>query len=116
MRRDSIFYQLFRQLPTLLFELVPEPPDRAEQYTFDSVEVKETAFRIDGVFIPPSSSGIIYFCEVQFQTDELLYERMLSEIAIYTYRHRNSFSDWRAVAIYPSRSLEQLNKSVVIEM
>jgi predicted transposase YdaD len=41
---------------------------------------------------------------------------MLSEISIYTYRHRSSFSDWRAVVIYPSRSLEQLNKSVVREM
>jgi predicted transposase/invertase (TIGR01784 family) len=116
MRRDSIFYQLFRQLPTLLFELIPHPPDNAERYTFDSVEVKETAFRIDGVFIPPDASEIIYFCEVQFQLDKLLYERMLSEISIYTYRHRSSFSDWRAVVIYPSRSLEQLNKSVVREM
>jgi predicted transposase/invertase (TIGR01784 family) len=116
MRRDSIFYQLFRQLPTLLFELIPQPPDNANRYTFDSVEVKETAFRIDGVFIPPDSAGIVYFCEVQFQPDQLLYERMLSEISIYTYRHRSSFSDWRAVVIYPSRSLEQLNKSFVREM
>jgi predicted transposase YdaD len=44
MRRDSIFYQLFRQLPTLLFELIPQAPDNADRYTFDSVEVKETAF------------------------------------------------------------------------
>jgi predicted transposase/invertase (TIGR01784 family) len=116
MRRDTIFYQLFRQSPTLLFELVSHPPQNANQYTFDSIEVKETAFRIDGVFIPPDSAGIVYFCEVQFQPDELLYERMLSEISIYTYRHRSSFSDWRAVAIYPSRSLEQSNKAVVAEM
>lgn len=116
MRRDTIFYQLFRQLPALLFDLISYPPQNANQYIFDSVEVKETAFRIDGVFIPPDASEIIYFCEVQFQTDKLLYERMLSEISIYTYRHRSSFSDWRAVVIYPSRSLEQLNKSVVSEM
>jgi predicted transposase/invertase (TIGR01784 family) len=116
MRRDTIFYQLFRQSPALLFDLISYPPHNANQYIFDSIEVKETAFRIDGVFIPPDPSEIVYFCEVQFQLDELLYERMLSEISIYTYRHRNSFSDWRAVAIYPSRSLEQLNKSVVREM
>jgi predicted transposase/invertase (TIGR01784 family) len=116
MRRDTIFYQLFRQFPTLLFELLSQPPADAERYIFDSVEVKETAFRIDGVFIPPDSAGIIYFVEVQFQPDELLYERMLSEISIYTYRHRQNFFDWRAVAIYPSRSLEQSSKEVVIEM
>jgi predicted transposase/invertase (TIGR01784 family) len=116
MRRDTIFYQLFRQSPALLFDLISYPPQNANEYIFDSIEVKETAFRIDGVFIPPDPSEIVYFCEVQFQPDELLYERMLSEISIYTYRHRNSFSDWRAVAIYPSRSLEQANKSVVAEM
>jgi predicted transposase/invertase (TIGR01784 family) len=115
-RRDSIFYQLFLQSPTLLFELLPQPPDRANEYTFDSVEVKETSFRIDGVFVPPIPSGIVYFCEVQFQPDDLLYERMLSEIYIYTYRHRNLFDDWRAVAIYPSRSLEQSNRKIAIEM
>jgi predicted transposase/invertase (TIGR01784 family) len=116
MRRDTIFYQLFRQSPTLLFDLISHPPENANQYIFDSVEVKETAFRLDGVFIPPDRTGIVYFCEVQFQPDELLYERMLSEISIYIYRHRNSFSSWRAVAIYPSRSLEQSNKDVVAEM
>jgi predicted transposase/invertase (TIGR01784 family) len=116
MRRDTIFYQLFRQSPILLFELISRPPENADLYSFDSVEVKETTFRIDGVFIPPDPSGIIYFCEVQFQPDELLYERMLSEISIYTYRHRNSFSDWRSVAIYPSRSIEQSSKEVVVEM
>jgi predicted transposase/invertase (TIGR01784 family) len=116
MRRDTIFYQLFRQSPTLLFELISHPPQNANEYIFDSIEVKETAFRIDGVFIPPDAAGIVYFCEVQFQPDELLYERMLSEISIYTYRHRSSFLDWRAVAIYPSRSLEQSNQTVVAEM
>jgi predicted transposase/invertase (TIGR01784 family) len=78
--------------------------------------VKETAFRMDGVFLPPDRSGLIYFAEVQFQTDELLYERILSEISIYTYRNREQFADWRAVAIYPSRRVEQSNLSTVIEM
>ena len=50
MRRDSIFYKLFKQFPGLLFELVDEPPPEAENYQFESVEVKETAFRIDESF------------------------------------------------------------------
>jgi predicted transposase/invertase (TIGR01784 family) len=116
MRRDSIFYQLFRQYPALLFELWSEPPDRASEYIFDSIEVKETAFRIDGVFMPPDRSGIVYLCEVQFQLDELLYERMLSEISIYTYRNRERFADWQAVVIYPSRSVEQSRTEMVREM
>ncbi len=116
MRRDTIFYQLFRQSPTLLFDLISQPPEDADLYTFDSTEVKETSFRMDGVFVPPNRSGTVYFCEVQFQPDELLYERMLSEISIYIYRHRNLFADWRAIAIYPSRSLEQSDRNAVIDM
>jgi predicted transposase/invertase (TIGR01784 family) len=53
------------------------------------------------------NSGNVYFCEVQFQPDNLLYERLNSEIGIYTYRYREQFYDWRAVVIYPSRSIEQ---------
>nr|WP_245894377.1 Rpn family recombination-promoting nuclease/putative transposase [Chamaesiphon polymorphus] len=78
MRRDTIFYQLFQQSPTLLFELLPQPPANADRYTFEAVEVKETGFRMDGVFLPPERGGIVYFGEVQFQVDELLYERMKS--------------------------------------
>jgi predicted transposase/invertase (TIGR01784 family) len=116
MRRDSIFYQLFRQSPALLFDLIPQPPNRAHEYIFEAVEVKETAFRMDGVFLPPDPSGIVYLCEVQFQPDELLYERMLSEISIYTYRNRERFFDWRAVVIYPTRSIEQSRLETVREI
>jgi predicted transposase/invertase (TIGR01784 family) len=116
MRRDSIFYQLFRQSPTLLFELLPQPPADAQSYIFESIEVKETAFRIDGVFLPPHPAGIVYFCEVQFQPDELLYERMLSEIAIYTYRNRERFANWQAVVIYPTRSTEQSRLNMVWDL
>jgi predicted transposase/invertase (TIGR01784 family) len=116
MRRDSIFYQLFRQYPTLLFDLLSQPPDRASEYIFDSIEVKETAFRIDGVFLPPDPSGIVYLCEVQFQLDELLYERMLSEISIYTYRNRERFANWQAVVIYPTRNMEQSRTEMVQEL
>jgi predicted transposase/invertase (TIGR01784 family) len=116
MRRDTIFYQLFRQSSSLLFDLISQPPEDADRYIFESIEVKETAFRMDGVFLPPDRSGLIYFAEVQFQTDELLYERMLSEISIYTYRNREQFADWRAVAIYPSRQMEQSNLNAVVEM
>lgn len=116
MRRDTIFYQLFRQSPSLLFELLDNPPQDALEYTFEAIEVKETAFRLDGAFLPPSKLGIVYFCEVQFQLDELLYERMNSEIGIYVYRNRARFADWQAVVIYPSRSMEQSCTDTVREL
>ncbi|MFN6513125.1 MAG: Rpn family recombination-promoting nuclease/putative transposase [Nostoc sp. CreGUA01] len=109
MRRDSIFYKLFQQSPTLLFELLTNPPANACEYKFDSVAVKEPKFEIDGVFLPPenASPGVVYFCEVQFQKDEKLYERVFAESSLYFYRNRDRFSDWQAVIIYPSRSIEQ---------
>jgi predicted transposase/invertase (TIGR01784 family) len=116
MRRDTIFYQIFQQFPTLLFDLLSNPPNDAARHTFDSVEVKETSFRIDGVFLPPNNSGLVYFCEVQFQPDELLYERIVSEVGIYVYRNRERFTDWRALVIYPTKSVEQSNLETVGEM
>lgn len=109
MRRDSIFYHLFQQSPTLLFDLVTNPPETVASYRFDSVAVKEPTFEIDGVFLPPETepNGVVYFCEVQFYKDERLYERLFGESFLYFYRNRDRFSDWRAVVIYPSRSLEQ---------
>ncbi|MGA9378765.1 MAG: Rpn family recombination-promoting nuclease/putative transposase [Phormidium sp.] len=109
MRRDSIFYKLFQQSPTLLFDLLATPPANASGYRFDSVAVKEPKFEIDGVFLPPETenAGIIYFCEVQFQKDERLYERLFGEAFLYFYRNRERYSDWQAVVIYPRSSIEQ---------
>ncbi|MEM9218848.1 MAG: Rpn family recombination-promoting nuclease/putative transposase [Cyanobacteria bacterium P01_F01_bin.150] len=109
MRRDSLFYRLFSRSPSLLFELLPSPPPDASSYRFDSVAVKEPTFTIDGVFLPPEQSDnrIVYFCEVQFQKDERLYERLFSELFLYFYRQRDLFDDWHAVVIYPRKSLEQ---------
>jgi predicted transposase/invertase (TIGR01784 family) len=111
MRRDSIFYALFQRSPNLLFELLGVAPDSASQYRFESVAVKEPKFEIDGVFLPPPSviPGVVYFCEVQFQKDEKLYERLFGESFLYFYRNRDLFADWKAVVIYPSRSIEQAN-------
>jgi len=78
MRRDSIFYKLFQQYPPLLFQLLPNLPTNADGYRFDSVAVKEPKFEIDGVFLPAEPDGIVYFCEVQFQKDEQLYERVFA--------------------------------------
>ncbi|MGB7084483.1 MAG: DUF2887 domain-containing protein [Phormidesmis sp.] len=108
MRRDSIFYQIFQRSPTTLFNLIPHPPNNAEAYRFDSVAVKEPRFEIDGVFLPPDDTlGTVYFCELQMQKDEQLYERIFSESFLYFYRNRPRFSDLQIVVICPSRQTEQ---------
>jgi predicted transposase/invertase (TIGR01784 family) len=109
MRRDSIFYSLFKQSPSLLFELLEEVPDTATRYRFESVAVKEPTFMIDGVFLPPETDppGTVFFAEFQMQKDDRLYERLFSESMAHFYRNRDYYSDWQAVVIYPSRSMEQ---------
>lgn len=109
MRRDSLFFKLFQQFPGLLFDLLETRPENAEAYRFDSVAVKEPSFTIDGVFLPPASEppGVVYACEVQFQKDPQLYERLFAEVMVYFYRNRARFRDWQAVVIYPSRNMEQ---------
>jgi predicted transposase/invertase (TIGR01784 family) len=113
MRRDSIFYKIFQQSPDLLFSLLPQTPANISGYRFGSVEVKETSFRIDGLFLPPTPFGLLYILEVQFQPDPLLYERLLSEFHLYAFRFRDTFRDWCCVTIYPSRSIEQSNLDIV---
>ncbi|MBE9032424.1 Rpn family recombination-promoting nuclease/putative transposase [filamentous cyanobacterium LEGE 11480] len=108
MRRDPTFYQMFQRSPSLLFALLGDQPENAAEYRFDSVAVKEPKFEIDGVFLPPESDpGVVYFAEIQFQKDEKLYERLFGESLLYFYRNSERFSDWQAVVIYPSRSMEQ---------
>lgn len=110
MKRDSIFFQIFQQSPTLLFDLLPGEPENAARYRFASVAVKEPKFEIDGVFLPPEDHpGVVYYAEVQFQRDDRLYERIVSESSNHFYRNRDQFTDWQAVVIYPSRSMEQKN-------
>ncbi|MGH1396777.1 MAG: Rpn family recombination-promoting nuclease/putative transposase [Trichormus sp.] len=108
MKRDSIYYQIFKGFPALIFELVDNRPAQAQNYRFESVEVKETAFRIDGVFLPPEDATpkVIFFAEVQFQKDESLYHRFFTESLTYLYRNQSQYDDWYCVVIFPSRSLE----------
>ena len=114
MRRDSIFYRLFKQFPGLLFEFVDEPPVEASRYQFESVEVKETAFRMDGVFLPPDDAmpNTVFFAEVQFQKDEDLYHRFFSELFLFLYRHSVRYPNWFGVLIFGDRSLEPTNSSI----
>jgi predicted transposase/invertase (TIGR01784 family) len=110
-RRDAIFYQLFQRFPSLLFDLVDNPPADADRYRFASVEVKEPSFRIDGVFLPPDDaiSKTVFFVEVQFQKDNTLYTRLFAESMLYLHHNAEAYTDWGAVVIFPSRSLEPEN-------
>ena len=105
MRTDSIFYKIFETLPDTLFALIGEPSELAKDYEFKSIEVKELAFRIDGVFISAQSNHPIYFVEVQFQKDASFYWRFFCEIFIYL-RQYQPIQDWQAVIVFAKRIIE----------
>ncbi len=107
MKTDSIFYELFAEFPSIFFDLIGRSPTNTQGYQFRSVEIKQTAFRIDGVFLPPQNSAdkTVYFCEVQFQKDEFIYHRVFAELFLFLDQNPATV-DWYAVIIYPRRSLE----------
>lgn len=111
MKTDSIFFEIFKRIPGILFELIDESAELGNNYDFRSEEVKQTAFRIDGVFVPKpgAQEQTIIFVEVQFQSDDFLYDRMFSEIGMYLQQNRN-VCDWRAVAIFARRSMAPQNQ------
>ncbi|MDZ7995092.1 MAG: Rpn family recombination-promoting nuclease/putative transposase [Nostoc sp. EfeVER01] len=105
MKTDSIFYRIFQSIPSTFFELINQPPQLASAYQFSSVEVKQLAFRIDGVFLPNTPDLPIYFAEVQFQPDKKFYSRLFTEI--FNYLDKTELTNnWRGVVIFPNRSVD----------
>ena len=57
MKTDSIFYRLFLEFPGIFFELIQGDDLEADDYQFTSREVKQLAFRMDGLFLPKTEGG-----------------------------------------------------------
>ncbi len=108
MRTDKVIYLLFQLMPQGFFNLIGRNPDDAARYDFKSVEIKETAFRLDGVFVPKSKGDYTYFVEAQFQTDEHFYARFFAEVFLYLKQYPTK--KWKGVVIYPTRSVEQKDR------
>ena len=109
MKTDSIFYRLFQAFPETFFELINRQASEANAYEFASVELKQTAFRIDGIFLPVPNvrERPIYFLEVQFQKDPEFYSRFFCEIFLYLRLYAPTKA-WQAVVVFPRRSLEPI--------
>lgn len=103
-----MFYRLFQRLPELVFELAGWPAPDMAGYRFRSEEIKQTAFRLDGVLAPPAEATErpIVFVEVQYQPDDRFYSRFLAEIFLYLYLHPPAHP-WQAVVVYPECRVER---------
>src|SRR5579859_4841878 len=109
MKRDTLFFRLFKELPECFFQLVGRPERDARRYRLDAIEFKETSVRLDGVFQPIQADlDPAYLWEVQYYSSDKVYANILSKIGRFL-EHGNPNQDWIAVVMYPTRSLEQAN-------
>ena len=107
MKTDTLFYRLFLRQPKLALELLGlDYPN--DSYQFSSEEIKQTAFRIDGLFKPVTDNPNqpLIFVEVQYQADNDFYGRLFSEITLYLYQNKPK-RDWLVLVIYPHRTIEK---------
>ncbi len=111
MKTDTLFYRLFQDRPALVFELTGIPLPADAEHTLRAEEIKETAFRLDGVLWPTGAGDHPpVFLEVQFQPDLRFYARWFAEIYLYLYR-RAIVGEWRAVVVYPRRATESAGEA-----
>ena len=107
MKTDTLFYRLFQREPRLALELLGLDY-ASDSYRFSSEEIKQTAFRVDGLFTPLTTDPEqpLIFVEVQYQADIDFYGRLFSEITLYLHLNKPK-RNWLALVIYPNRSVEK---------
>jgi predicted transposase/invertase (TIGR01784 family) len=108
LKTDSIFYKLFQVFPDSFFQLIGESE---KDYNFSSVEIKALSFRLDGVFLPKDekSDRPINFVEVQFQRDDNIYYRFITENFLYLGQTKPG-RDWQARLIFAARPSIQASR------
>lgn len=108
-KTDTLFYRLFKDHPGLVFQLIGESIPRSGTYEFGSQEVKQLAFRIDGVLNPlPAATDLpIVFVEVQGYRNQqkTLYHSFFAEIFLYL-RDYQPPNDRLGILIFTKRSLD----------
>lgn len=106
-KTDSLFYRLFQHHPRLALDLLGLHYS-ADSYRFGSEEIKQTSFRLDGVFTPlgDDAEQPYIFAEIQYQPDPDFYDRLFSEITLYL-RINKPTHPWVALVMYPARGIER---------
>ncbi len=105
MKTDSFLHRFFREFRGAFFTLIGDDERKAERYDFTSVEVKEQAFRFDGIFKPQAEQDPLFFFEAQFQPEDDFYLRYFGEIAVYL-RQNKTAHPWRAVVLFPTKDFD----------
>jgi predicted transposase YdaD len=99
MKSDALFYELFQTAPQIFFELLQITPPCP--YHFESLTLKTTEKRIDGLLEPEQKGQPIYFLEVQASPDATIYWRTMREVSTYfEQRTDRNNNEWQAVVLW----------------
>jgi predicted transposase/invertase (TIGR01784 family) len=103
MKSDALFYEMFQAAPQIFFELLQITPPCP--YRFESLTVKTSEKRIDGMLEPEQEGQTIYFLEVQATPDKTIYYRALREVSTYfEQRPARIDNEWQAVVLWVDRA------------
>jgi predicted transposase/invertase (TIGR01784 family) len=106
---DPLFYRLFETSPETFFLLLGMSTGAAREmaahYQYQAIEFKETAHRVDGVFLPKEPGLPLYFLEVQFYPLPSVFADLLAKVFTYLKQH-DPAQDFVAVVLFAGRSLE----------
>ncbi len=103
MKTDKLFYEIFLFQRRLITELIPGLPENCD-FEYTAPVVKESEYRIDGVFTPVDLdlSLPIVFIEAQMQPDVGFYGRFFAEVHVYLHQYQ-VIRPWRGLLILASR-------------
>jgi predicted transposase/invertase (TIGR01784 family) len=87
MKTDKIFHKLFAYHPELFFDLIGQLDWVEHYHPYQSEEVKETAFRLDGVLLPKDEEHPLILVEVQMKHEPDFYHRVFAELFVYLKQH-----------------------------
>lgn len=115
MKTDIIFYRLFQEFPNIFFELISQPELPADTYQFTSVELKQLAFHLDGLFLPPPNQPNLpmYFVEVQFFKKMMGFTIAYLPKFSYTFINTNLFAIGVQLSFIPGAVSNQYNQSSI---
>ncbi|MEM9275549.1 MAG: DUF2887 domain-containing protein [Cyanobacteria bacterium P01_F01_bin.143] len=90
MKTDTLFYKLFQEFPWIFFQLIERSEIDITAYEFIAPEIKQRAFRLDGLFTTKDKDSDLplYFVEVQFYEEADFYDRLFPSIFLYFSQYR----------------------------
>ena len=108
MTADPLFYEIFKEIPELFFELIGQPGKNPSIYKFSALEIKQRGFRLDGLLstLEAYPNEPIYFIEAQSYKDDNFYNQFVGEVILYLTQYQPRNQDWYAIVIYDTKSNE----------